>query len=66
MIKKIIKNWLGISKIEAEIRTLNHDVLGIMDKQLDGIMEDKFIKTQRKVLRNVKKIRSSSESRKLR
>lgn len=65
MLKKIIKKWLGIDKIEAEMRNINNDILGIMDKQLDNILGEKIAKVQVEEIENVK-TKSGSKTRKLR
>jgi len=46
-VKFIIKNWLGISKIEAEIYNLNNDVIGLMDKQLDEVIKKRIIRLEK-------------------
>jgi len=60
-LKKVIKEWLGITKIESEIRNMNYDIISLMDKDLDRILETKLNNLKGKP--NAKKIRSSSKSR---
>lgn len=65
--KKIIKQWLGIDKIEVQLQTNDNDILNIMEKQLRLEMDYPLTSTliPEEDFKNVKKIKPYRKSRKL-